>query len=192
MLSGLFNLDFRPPAGPCARLAANPSLSQKNQAIKIFTVKVAGNRRIFIIFVPMEKQANIQPFDQRVDEFVELAKFVLKNTREGRMPATKEFSDKFCRLTRILSEISEERSDAYMEVYNHFRSRLEAEPESEEVKKWVSAAEANVQMGILLTAASALLTACYNSYGRGLLDAAKASEKATVMRAKIASKGKPS
>ena len=140
----------------------------------------------------METKPDTQPFDQRVDEFVELVKFVLKNTREGRMPATKEFSDKFCRLTRILSEISEERSDAYMEVYDNFRSRLEAEPESEEAGKWVSAAEANVQMGILLTAAAAILTACYNSYGRGLIDAAKASEKVTVIRAKVASKGKPS
>ena len=160
--------------------------------MKNFTVKVAENRRIFITFVLMEKQTDTKAFDQRVDEFVELVKYVLKNTREGRMPATKEFSDKFCRLTRILSEISEERSDAYMEVYNYFRSRLEAEPESEEAGKWASAAEANVQMGILLTAASALLTACYNSYGRGVIDAAKASEKATVMRAKVASKGKPS
>ena len=160
--------------------------------MKNFTVKVAENRRIFITFVPMEKQTDTKAFNQRVDEFVELVKFVLKNTREGKMPATKEFSDKFCELTRILSEISEERSDAYMEVYNYFRSRLEAEPESEEAGKWASAAEANVQMGILLTAASALLTACYNSYGRGVIDAAKASEKATVMRAKVASKGKPS
>lgn len=140
----------------------------------------------------MEKQANTKAFDSRIDEFVELVKYVLKNTREGRTPATKEFSDKFCRLTRILSEISEERSDAYMGVYNYFRSRLETEPESEEVGKWAAEAEANVQMGILLTAASALLTACYNSYGRGLLEAAKQSEKATVMRAKVASKGKPS
>lgn len=137
----------------------------------------------------MEKQTNTSPFEERADEFLELVKYVVSHMKEGRMPATKEFSEKFLALSQMLNAISEERMASCMEQYDSLSSRLREDPCNEDVRKSFDEAGASLQTGIFLTGAAAIVTACFNNYCRGVMAAAQASDGEAVIRATLSSRG---
>ena len=189
MLSALFNPGFQPPAGPYARFVANPSLSQKNQAVENFTVKVAEKSWIFPKFAAMEKQTDIRPFGERVDEFLEHVKYVISHTQKGSMPLTKEFFDEFSALADGLSDLSEEKCGHYDGRCKEILALLKENPDDESLRTLFVDAKSGADTGMLLMGAAAFVLSLYNNYAREYLAAGK---NRLTLRAAIGGKGVPS
>lgn len=135
----------------------------------------------------MEKQIDTQLFDKRIKDFVARVKHIDSLLKGREIPQTREFSDEFFELLNEFSDLSKDITDFYKEYSKCLLRRLDENPDDETLLALCKEANHKFCIGLLVSSVNNLILACTNSYLRE-----KTNNMSASLRAKVASKGKPS